>query len=230
MNKQNYLYGVIGLLLGIIIGYIGTDQINKSVPPTQIAFSETGNESLPDNRPPTGAEAAAGNGGPQADVSNAVEKARKEPDNVQAQLQAAEMFRQIGRAEGAIEFLESAAKAKPKDANLLVTLGDTYFDLRRFADAEKWYQAALKEAPGNPTVWMDLGNSYYLRSPRDLEKAIAAYRSALKVDPRHEKSLQNLTRALIDKGDRSGAKETLAQLEKVNAANSSISEYRAELP
>ncbi len=230
MIKQNYLYGVIGLLLGVIVGYIGTDQINKSVPPTQSAFSESGGESLPENHPPTGAESSAGNGGPQADVSNAIDKARKEPANVEAQLQAAEMFRQIGRADGAIEFLENAAKAKPKDVNLLVTLGDTFFDMKRYADAEKWYQAALKEAPGNPTVWMDLGNSYYLRSPKELEKAIAAYRSALKIDAGHEKSLQNLTRALIDKGDKSGAKETLAQLEKVNAANPAISQYRSELP
>ena len=37
MNKPNYLYGIIGLLAGIIIGYIGTDSINQTNRPTATA-------------------------------------------------------------------------------------------------------------------------------------------------------------------------------------------------
>src|SRR5262249_10254678 len=112
---------------------------------------------------------------------------------------AAELFQRIGRLDGALEFYERAAKVKPKDLNLLTILGNTNFDLKRYDEAEKWYQLAIKVNPNDTTLWLDLGSSYYLREPPDLDRAIAAYRSALKVDSRNEKALQNLTQALIDK-------------------------------
>jgi tetratricopeptide (TPR) repeat protein len=238
MNKQNYLYGIIGLLTGLIIGYIGADAINRSAPApaaSQSLGSAGSGAELPADHPPTGAAGASGDagspgssGGPQGDVMAAIEQARKEPANYDAQMKAAALFEQIGRGEGAREFYERAAQAKPSDAGLLVKLGNIYFDQKKYADAEKWYLAALKLNSRDTTVWLDLGASYYLREPRDLDKAIAAYRSALKIDPRHEKSLQNLTRALLDKGDKAAARESLKQLEQVAPANTSIPQFRAE--
>src|SRR5262245_55944367 len=53
MNKQNYLYGIIGLLAGLMIGYVGTDHINRNAP-SAISPTESGDEaSLPSNHPPT---------------------------------------------------------------------------------------------------------------------------------------------------------------------------------
>ena len=240
MNKQNYLYGIIGLLVGLLIGYIGSDAINRSAPNPSAAVA-SGNESeLPANHPPadgggsgvadsTANSSANSSSGPQADVIAAIEKARKEPSNLEAQMKAAELFKQIGRDEGALEFYERAVRVKPKELNLLTTLGNINFDLKRYAEAGKWYQSALKVNPGDATVWMDLGSSYYLREPRDLDKAINAYRSALEADPRHEKSLQNLTRALIDKGDKAAARDSLKQLEQVNPNNQSITQLRTEM-
>jgi tetratricopeptide (TPR) repeat protein len=224
MNKQNYLYGIIGLLLGLIIGYIGTDAINRNAPNASAAINAGGDSTLPASGP---ASAGAG-GGPQAGVVAAIDQARREPGNFDAQMKAAEQYKQIGRTEGALEFYEAAAKVKPNDVNLLVALGNAYFDLKRYTDAERWYQSALKVNAKDATIWMDLGSSYYLREPRELDKAIAAYRSALKADPRHEKSLQNLTRALLDKGDKAAARASLQQLEQVNPSNSAIPQLRAE--
>lgn len=158
-----------------------------------------------------------------------IEKARKEPSNLEAQMKAADLFKQIGRDEGALEFYERALKVKPNDFNLLTALGNINFDLKRYTESEKWYRSALKVNSKDATVWMDLGSSYYLREPRDLDNAISAYRSALKADPRHEKSLQNLTRALLDKGDKAAARDTLKQLEQVNPNNQSIPQLRAEM-
>jgi tetratricopeptide (TPR) repeat protein len=242
MNKQNYLYGIIGLLTGLIIGYIGADAINRSAPApaaSQSLGSAGGSDGsgveLPADHPPTGASGASGDAGspgssvgPQGDVMAAIEQARKEPTNYDAQMKAAALFEQIGRGDGALEFYERAAQAKPSDAGLLVKLGNAYFDQKKFADAEKWYLASLKLDSRNATVWLDLGASYYMREPRELDKAIAAYRSALKADPRNEKSLQSLTRALLDKGDKAAARESLKQLEQVAPANTSIPQFRAE--
>ena len=37
MNKPNYLYGIIGLLTGLIVGYIGTNYINQTNHPAATA-------------------------------------------------------------------------------------------------------------------------------------------------------------------------------------------------
>jgi len=236
MNKPNYLYGIIGLLTGLIVGYIGTNYINQTNHPAATAGDTAATSTtLPPDHPQTGATGATGatgsgsNGGPQAEVNDVIQKARSEPSNFEAQMQAADLYKQINRFEGAIEFYERAAKTRPKDIKLLVALGDANFELKRYEEAERWYQSALKQNPNDATVRNDLGLSFYLRSPRDLEKAIAAFQDALKIDPRYEKSLQNLTQALIDKGAKSAAGETLKRLESVNPDNKAIAPLRSQV-
>ncbi len=247
MNKPNYLYGIIGLLAGLLIGYVVTTQINATNNPADSAGANNpamASNTLPPDHPQTGSSSAGSAGsntsntsgasgasaqGPQGEVMDAIQRARKDPTNVDAQMQAADMFIQINRPEGALEFYENAAKARPKDVKTIVMLGDINFDLKRYEEAERWYQLALKQNPNDATVRMDLGLSYYLRSPRDLDKAIAAYRDALKADPRHEKALHNLTQALIDKGDKAAAAESLKRLEQVNPNYKPIPQLRSQL-
>ena len=243
MNKPSYLYGIIGLLAGLIIGYIGTNYINQTNRPAATAGDPaTTSNALPPDHPPTGATGTTGadgdssgatgsgsNGGLQAEVTAVIGRARKEPANFEAQMQAADLFRQIGRFDGALEFYENAFKTRPKDFKLLAALGDTNFELKRYEEAERWYQSALKQNPNDATVRNDLGLSFYLRSPRDLDRAIAAYQGALKADPRYEKSLQNLTQALIEKGEKAAAGETLKRLEEVNPNNTAIAPLRSQL-
>src|SRR5262249_43297004 len=61
MNKPNYLYGIIGLLAGLIIGYIGTNYINQTNRPADTAGKKTASSTnLPPDHPPTEARAGAG--------------------------------------------------------------------------------------------------------------------------------------------------------------------------
>ncbi|MBO0798555.1 MAG: tetratricopeptide repeat protein [Blastocatellia bacterium] len=229
MNKENILFGIIGLLAGVIIGYIGTNHINRTYTTANTASTgaPTGREagSVPANHPP----ASGSEDGQQGDVMAAIDLAKKEPSNFNAQIEAAGLFRQIDRNQEALEYYERAYKIKPKDYNLLVKLADTNFDLEHYEEAERWYQEALKIDAKDPTVRMDLGLTYQLRQNRDLDKAIAEYRKALGYDPRHEKTLQNLTAALIDKGDKTAARETLKQLESVNPSNQALAQFRERL-
>lgn len=228
METRKYLYGLAGLLIGALVGYFGTDSINRTTAPIAEVNAPA---TTPAPASATGGNNAAG-ADAQAEVTATIEQARKEPANFDAQLKAANLFKQINRAEGALEFYENAARIKPGDFNLLVTLGDTYFDLQRYDDAARWYERAVKLNANSATVWLDLGSSYYLRpdrTPADLDKAIAAYRASVKADPRGEKALQNLTQALLDKGDKAEARASLVQLEQVNPGNSAIGQLRARL-
>jgi Flp pilus assembly protein TadD len=90
-------------------------------------------------------------------------------------------------------------------------------------------QSALKQNPNDATARNDLGLSFYLRSPRDSDRVVAAHHVALKIDPRHEKSLQNHTQALIDKGARAAAVGSLKSLEEVNPDNQAIAPLRSRV-
>ena len=90
-------------------------------------------------------------------------------------------------------------------------------------------QSALKQNPNDATARNDLGLIFYPRSPRDLDRAIAAQHYALKIDPRHEKSPQNLTQGLIDKGAMAAAGGTLKRLEEVKPDNQAIAPLRPQV-
>jgi hypothetical protein len=61
MNKPNYLYGIIGLLAGLIIGYIGTNYINQTYRPAATAGGQAAaSNELPPDHPPTGSTGATG--------------------------------------------------------------------------------------------------------------------------------------------------------------------------
>jgi tetratricopeptide (TPR) repeat protein len=231
MNKDNILYGTIGLLIGLIIGYLVTNSINRSAlvsaPPAAASAAPGSSSALPPDHPPVGSAAASG--GAMPEVTATLEKARNNPSDFDAQMQAANLYNQIQRHEQELEFLERAHKLKPNDYEVIVKLGNANFDLERWVEAEKWYQMALKIKPADVNVRTDLGLSYYSRQPPELDKAIAAYRVSLSYNPRHEITLQNLTQALIDKKDTAAARETLKQLEQVNPNNQALPRLRAQI-
>ena len=222
MKKENLLLGVIGILAGLIVGYIGTDYLNKSNSPAPKSTGSQSPAAQAGSEP--GGAAAAG-----SDVTAVIEAARREPGNFEAQLRAGGLFRDIRRFEQALDFYQNAVKARPESAEAWTRLGDTLFDLQRFEEATEPYQKSLELNPRNATVKMDLGLCWFLRTPRDLDRAISEFRGALAIDARHEKSLQNLTAALIEKGEQSAARQALDQLIAVNPSNSSIGAFRTRL-
>ena len=58
--------------------------------------------------------------------------------------------------------------------------------------AQKWYEDALTRKSDDVNVRTDLGLTYFLREPKNIDKAIDEYQNALKINPSHEGTLQNL--------------------------------------
>jgi Flp pilus assembly protein TadD len=223
MKKENLLFAVIAILGGTIVGYIGTDFLNKNYGQPKTAPRTN---SASDARGPVDqTDSSQGSG----DVMAVIDEARNDPRNFEAQMKAGGMFREIKRFEQALTFYQNAVTARPSDIEANVKLGDTLFDLQRFEDAATSYEKALQLDPQNATVRMDLGVTWFLRTPRDLDRAISEFRTALKIDPRHEKTLQNLTAALLEKGDKAGASKTIEQLTAVNPGNPSLNAFRSKL-
>ena len=212
MSKENILFSIIGLLLGCIIGFMFANSVNQRGDAHMRRGAET-TASLPSNAV---AEQGGMSGMSMEQVQATIEKARKEPDNPEAQVQAAQLYAQVRRFDPAIEFLQRANKLRPDDYQVIVMLGNTYFDAGRFEEAEKWYTEALKKNPNDVNVRTDLGLTFFFREPPDVDRAISEYRRSLERDPKHEQTLHNLTVALIRKGDAEQAQATLTRLQEVN--------------
>ncbi len=230
MNKENILFGIVGLLAGLIIGFMYANSVNQQAALTTPS-AVPANSALPPGHPevPAGGSTQQQSTAAAPEVQAAIEKARKEPDNFDAQLKAAEFNYQIQRFDGAIEFLKRANQLKPEDYEVIVHLGNASFDGDKYEDAEKWYTLALTKKPDDVDVRTDLGLTFIFRQPPNYDRAIQEFNRSLDVDPNHAQTLQNLTVAYTKKGDSGKAKEALAKLEGLDPSNSAIPKLREDI-
>lgn len=231
MNKENVLFGIVGLLLGLIVGFMFANSVNKTnslavgnVPPSAMNAQ---NGQMPEGHPQV--PGGMPQGASMQEVQAAVEKAKAEPDNFDAQIKAADLYNQVGKYDDSITYLKNANKLKPDDYETIVNLGNVSFDGEKFEEAEKWYLAALEKKPDNVNVRTDLGLTYIFRQPPNYDRAIEEFEKSLKTDASHIQTLQNLTVAYTKKGDAAKAKETVAKLEAVEPTNSAITKLKEEI-
>jgi tetratricopeptide (TPR) repeat protein len=103
-----------------------------------------------------------------------------------------------------IDHLQSILKDEPKNLDVLIQLGNLYFDAGQVNQAIETYSKALEINPENADVRTDLGIMY--RRKGDYDRAIAEFRKAAEIDPKHANSRYNLGIVLLhDKGDIKGA-------------------------
>lgn len=234
MKMDNVLFAVAGLLLGAIVGFMFANSVNRNAMQPVAAQvgnsnSASGNPALPADHPPIGAGGGdPASGGMQPQVQQALDKAKNEPQNFDAQVEAASMYAQIGQSEKALPFLEAAAKLNPTDTTSQIDLGNAFFDSNKFEDAEKWYTKALEKDPKNVNVRTDLGLTFYLRTPKQIDRAIEEYKKSLAINPDHEITLQNLALAYDETGKKDELAKTIEQLKKVNPDNPAVKKYEGK--
>ncbi|MEK7724531.1 MAG: hypothetical protein AAB336_09305 [Acidobacteriota bacterium] len=223
MNKENILFGVIGLLAGLIIGFVITNNYNRNSLSAQTTPTSPNSQMAGQTQNPTQQNINAAMPG----VSEALEKADKDPNDFDSQIKAGEMFGRIQNFDKAITYFERANKIKPDDYQTIVILGNLNFDANKLDKAAEWYEKALAMKKDDVSVRTDYGLTFFLRQPKDIERAIKEYQTSLSVDPNHEMTLQNLAVAYSEKKDAEGVKTTLAKLEKVNPQNKVIQKLKS---
>lgn len=135
MQKHNLIFGLVGIVLGVVVGYFATQSINK-------------NAATASNAPaPTAAQPQM----PQ-EILGMLKKANDEPNNFEAQMQAAALYQQIGRPEKMIEFLKRAVALKPKDAEALQALTRAQLETGNQSEAASTLKQLEKADPKNPAL------------------------------------------------------------------------------
>ncbi|MEQ1606274.1 MAG: tetratricopeptide repeat protein [Pyrinomonadaceae bacterium] len=228
MNKENIMFGVVGLLAGLLIGFMFANSVNqKGVAPASAEIKS--NSNIPPGHPDISGGAPGTSGGMQPQTQAAIDKAKQSPEDFDAQIKAAEMYYQIERFDEAIAYLQAANKLKPDDREVVVHLGNANFDAGKYEEAEKWYTAALVKKADDVNVRTDLGLTFVFRDTPDYDRAIQEFNKSLATDPNHIQALQNLTVAYTKKGDAVKAGSTLAKLETVDPKNAAITKLKEDI-
>ncbi len=217
MNKDNILYGVVGLIVGLVIGFLAANSINRS------AISQSDTAQTQTNAPFVNQQTQSSDikeqqlpSKPLPEVSEKLDKAKNEPNNFDAQMEAGNLYIKIEAFDQAREFYNRAEQLKPSDYEKIVQLGNGFFDAGKYEKAEKWYEQALAKKPDDVNVRTDLGITFVERDKPDLDRAVKEFQTSLEANPRHEPTLYNLAIAYLKKEKFKETQQVLRQLEDVN--------------
>jgi tetratricopeptide (TPR) repeat protein len=228
--QKNILFGIGGLLIGLVIGFFVANNINKNAPTTVISQNQT--------NAPTAANPQVqnivvkdqpANGGMMPDITEILDKAKNQPNSFEAQMKAGDTYEKIKGFDKAAAYYEQASKINPEDYDLIVKIGNTYFDARQFEKAEKWYEQALAKKPDDVNVRTDLGITFVERAAPDYDRAIKEFQTSLQNNPKHEPTLYNLGIAYFKKGNKEEAGKILSQMETVNPNSTLVGKLRAAI-
>ena len=199
-----YTIGLIGLVAGIIAGFVFANAINRgdqnfsSAPAAVAGQSATGGDAM-------------------SDVSNALGQAEREPGNFVAQMKAGDMHARIGRFDSAAEYYRKGIALQPNDARAYVVLGNVLFDSGKFEEAAGSYEKALELEPNDANARTDLAATFVERPAPDLPRALAELEKALKLAPKSEPALYYLGVVHARRGDAAAARRALAQLKEASS-------------
>lgn len=104
------------------------------------------------------------------EIKAIIDKAKASPNDVEAQLDAADQFIQVSQPDEALQFLEQAQKANPNDARTMHGFALVYSMKTQFDDAIKAAKRSLELSPDNSRVQMLLF-TIYLESKTHLDEA-----------------------------------------------------------
>ncbi len=203
------------LFVGFFAGFFVSNSINRNAG-LQAALPE-GHGDAPFSNPQTQvASVKEPNAAPLKDVTESLDKAKKEPENFDAQMKAGDLYAKIKGFERAVEFYNNAAVLKPTEYEKIVKLGNAYFDIGQFEKAELFYTQALAKKSDDVGVRTDLGITFVERQNPDYDRAIKEFQTSLATNPKHEPTIYNLAIAYYKKGDTDNAQKYAAQLEQIS--------------
>lgn len=151
MTRDNFLFAIIGILLGFIVGFM-LHGVMSQRDAERAAVTTQPRQQLPADHPPVGSD---GSGDPQQSmqqVQQTIQRARSNPKDFDAQILAARLEYQIQQYDEAIKFLLTANQIQPERYEVIAMLGEANMDAGHWDAAEKWYRAALVKKPDDIAV------------------------------------------------------------------------------
>lgn len=238
MNTRSILITGIATILSFIAGFIVANSVNrKEIDGLKAALGQA--EAAKNSNPANGQDSVL----TDEEIKQKIAQADAQPENTEFQKNLAVALYTYASSKQDAKWLPDIARLlgrvvekEPKDLNTLISLGNINFDLGQsnksasnFENARGFYRRALEIKRDNVEVVADLGLTYVLCNPPEPENAVAEFMKALKLNPKHEKSLAGIVKALILSNKPQEANKWLAKLKEANPSNELIPELSAEI-
>lgn len=234
MDKNSILVAAITLLVGFIGGFLLANSLNRAElnairsqaePPSNSAAKSSDQKLSPEEIKAKVAEA-------DANATNFI--FQKDLGIGLYRYGVAEQ--DVGVLTEAARLLERASSLNGRDADVLVHLGNSYFDIgfakkdmANFAKARDAYNKALAISPNDANVLTDLGISYYVQPEPDYGKAAVELQKVIADNPRHDRSMQFLAQVYVEQGKIVDAEKLIARIKEIDAKNPAIGQLTAQI-
>ena len=199
MSRDNIVYSVCGLLLGLVIGsfLLGPKLArSKLAGPDQIPSASASAAPAPESAsaPPPSAAGAAG---------SPMEQVRQQ-----------------------LEMLKKQVEQNPNNFDALVQLGNMYMDVAKFPQAIDYFNRALAVRE-EPSVRTDLGICY--KQSGQMEQARDAFRKVATEQPDQWQAIYNLAIVDGEMKDYADARVQLAKLKQMRPADPEVAKLEQAL-
>lgn len=199
MSRDNVVYTVCGLLLGLVIGsfLVGPKLArSKLAGPDQIQSAST----IPQPTPESAAMPAAAAGGA---AGSPMEQVRQQ-----------------------LEMLKKQVEQNPNDFDALVQLGNMYMDVSKFPQAIDYFKRALAVRE-EPSIRTDLGICY--KQSGQMEQARDAFRKVATEQPDQWQAVYNLAIVDGEMKDYTDARAQLAKLQQMRPGDPQVTKLEQAL-
>ena len=233
MHKNTLAFVIVAAIGGFVAGFWLANSINRSAGTTTTSTAPAANSGATTASPETELT--------DAEIKAKIAEADQSPGNLSFQRDLGiSLYRYAAMKQNpellgdAVRILERADSLKKDDFDILVALGNAHFDIgffkkdvASFQRARDIYAKALAVRPGEPDVSTDLGISYFVQEPPDLDKAAAELERVSKGNPKHERSLQFLVQVYAKQKKVPQAETAFAKLKAINPSSSALTELTA---
>jgi len=238
MNKKALVISIVAVVSSFIGGFILANALNrKEITNLQAEAGRLRNSS------PNSAETVEETALTDEEIRGKIAEADANPANVEFQknlaialYRYASMKQQSKWLPDVARLLTRSFEKNPKDFNAAVSLGNIYFDIAHdeqnkesYKKSREFYHKALDIKPNDIETQTDLGLTYLMSSPPEIDKAVTEFQKSLKIDAKHEKTLQNMIQAQIGLGNLPSAEQYLSLLKETNPNNEAIAELSSRL-
>jgi tetratricopeptide (TPR) repeat protein len=223
VDKNKYFIAFIGLALGFIVSFFWTSSYNKSHVGPAAGLASSG--------APSSASGAPNQQAMMAQVAQVIEKAKTNPNDFKAQVDAAKLFNKIGRTADTVEYLKKAYEVSAEDfvkqtktdlQGALPFMAMFYAEQSNYDESDKWIRRALDAEPNDSETRTEIASSYLQRQPPQPDKAIGELQTVLKSNPKDGHALGHLVEAYALKKDIRATEETFNRLKLADPSNDRI--------
>jgi len=158
--------------------------------------------------------------GKSVDVQDQAQQLADESDDPRDLFIAANVFLTNTRQDEAVPLLEKYLQKVPNDPRAWVGLGIGYEDLKRFDDAQKAFENALKADPKFADAEYQIGVLLSLNG--NSASATQHFEHAVEINPNHAPSLERLGNFYLETGQFDKARDVLLKSETLDPKNRKV--------